>query len=198
MGRPAAGSRDRAAAQPEPGVAGSLHPGVEAVADEGAARRPSPDSSRCRSRRSRSAAEAAAAEAEKAAKEKAAAAAPTVARSAALAALLAGQAGAAPALPPGHEIDERYRQLRELVTPPGAAPIDQVLKLLDDLRQQLARMNAAGVGAPAVAAGRRSFACAASGVPAPAAAAGSLAGQHGRAEHGVARRRRAPAGCRRL
>ena len=91
---------------------------------------------------------AAAADLEKAAKEKAAAVAPTVARSAALAALLAGQAGAAPALPPGHQIDERYRQLRDLVTPPGAAPIDQVLKLLDDLRQQLARMNAAGVGAP--------------------------------------------------
>ena len=94
---------------------------------------------------------AAAAELEKAAKEKAAAIAPTVARSAALAALLAGQAGAAPALPPGHQIDERYRQLRELVTPPGAAPIDQVLKVLDDLRQQLARMNAAGVGAPVAA-----------------------------------------------
>lgn len=100
-----------------------------------------------------SAAEAAAAEAEKAGKAQATAAAPTVVRSAALAALLAGQAGAAPALPPGHEIDERYKQLRELVSPPGAAPIDQVLKLLDDLRQQLARMNAAGVGAPVVAAG---------------------------------------------
>ncbi len=100
-----------------------------------------------------SAAEAAAAELEKAAKEKAAAAAPTVAKSAALAALLAGQAGAAPALPPGHQIDERYRPLRDLVTPAGSAPIDQVLKLLDDLRQQLARMNAAGVGASAVAAG---------------------------------------------
>lgn len=96
--------------------------------------------------------EAAAAEAEKAAKDKAAAVAPTVAKSAALAALLAGHAGAAPALPPGHEIDERYRQLRELVTPPGSAPIEQVLKLLDDLRQQLARLNAAGVGGAAAAA----------------------------------------------
>ncbi len=99
-----------------------------------------------------SAAEAAA-EVGKAGKAQATAAAPTAVRSAALAALLAGQAGAAPALPPGHEIDERYKQLRELVSPPGAAPIDQVLKLLDDLRQQLARMNAAGVGAPVVAAG---------------------------------------------
>jgi len=100
-----------------------------------------------------SVAEAAVAEAEKAAKEKAAAAAPTVAKSAALAALLAGQTGAAPALPAGHQIDERYKQLRDLVAPPGSAPIDQVLKLLDDLRQQLARMNAAGAGAAPVAAG---------------------------------------------
>jgi type VI secretion system protein ImpL len=100
-----------------------------------------------------SAAEAAAAEAEKAAKEKAASVAPTIAKSSALAALLAGQAGATPAQPPGHEIDERYTKLRELVTPPGAAPIDQLLKLLDDLRQQLAKMNAAGVGAAPVAAG---------------------------------------------
>ena len=37
VGRPAAGPRDRAAAQPEPGLPGSLHPGVEAVAVEGAA-----------------------------------------------------------------------------------------------------------------------------------------------------------------
>jgi type VI secretion system protein ImpL len=96
---------------------------------------------------------AAAADLEKAAKEKAAAVAPTVAKSAALAALLAGQAGATPAAPPGHEIDERYRNLRELVTPPGSAPIDAVLKLLDDLRQQLAKMNAAGVGAAPVAVG---------------------------------------------
>src|SRR5262249_32030878 len=99
------------------------------------------------------AAEAAAAEAEKAAKAQAAAGTPAAVRSAALAALLAGQAGATPAAPPGHEIDERYRALRELVVPPGSAPIEGVLKLLDDLRQQLARMNAAGVGAPPVAAG---------------------------------------------
>ena len=99
-----------------------------------------------------SSAEAVAAEVEKAAKDKAASVAPTVAKSAALAALLTGQSGAAPTLQPGHEIDERYRQLRELVSPPGSAPIDQVLKLLDDLRQQLARLNAAGVGAVAVSA----------------------------------------------
>ena len=94
-----------------------------------------------------SAAEAAAAEA--AAKAKGAIAAPAASRgAAALSSVLAGQPGAAPALPPGHEIDERYRPLRELVATSGGAPIEQVLKLLNDLQQQLAKMNAAGVGAP--------------------------------------------------
>jgi type VI secretion system protein ImpL len=93
------------------------------------------------------AAEAAAAEA--AAKAKGAIAVPATSRgAAALSSVLAGQPGAAPALPPGHEIDERYRPLRELVATSGGAPIEQVLKLLNDLQQQLAKMNAAGVGAP--------------------------------------------------
>ena len=93
-----------------------------------------------------SAAEAAA---EAAAKKAAAAAAPSAARgAAALSSILAGQPGAAPVLPPGHEIDDRYKQLRDLVATSGGAPIDQVLKLLNDLQQQLAKLNAAGVGAP--------------------------------------------------
>jgi type VI secretion system protein ImpL len=62
--------------------------------------------------------------------------------------VLGGQPGAAPVQPPGHEIDERYKPLRDLVATTGGAPIDQVLKLLNDLQQQLAKMNAAGVGAP--------------------------------------------------
>jgi len=87
--------------------------------------------------------------AEAAAKKAAAAAAPGATRSAAaLSSILAGQPGAAPALPPGHEIDERYKPLRDLVAASGGAPIDQVLKLLNDLQQQLAKLNAAGVGAP--------------------------------------------------
>jgi type VI secretion system protein ImpL len=87
--------------------------------------------------------------AETAAKAKAAAAAPSAARgAAALSSILGGQPGAAPAQPPGHEIDERYKQLRDLVAASGGAPIDQVLKLLNDLQQQLAKLNAAGVGAP--------------------------------------------------
>jgi type VI secretion system protein ImpL len=62
----------------------------------------------------------------------------------------------APGRPPmrllGHEIDERYKRLRDLVATTGGAPIDQVLKVLNDLQQQLAKMAAAGTGAaPAVA-----------------------------------------------
>lgn len=83
-----------------------------------------------------------AAEAE-AAKDKAAG----PAKSDGLAVLFSGKSGA-PVQPPGHEIDERYREIRELVSPSGGAPIDQVLKLIDDLRQQLAAINArAGTGA---------------------------------------------------
>jgi type VI secretion system protein ImpL len=66
---------------------------------------------------------------------------------------LGGQPGTAPALPLGHEIDERYRQLRDLVSTSGGAPIDQVLKVLNDLQQQLAKMAAAGTGAPAAPVG---------------------------------------------
>ena len=86
--------------------------------------------------------------AEAAAKKAVAAAAPSATRgTAALSSILGGQPGAAPVQPPGHEIDERYKQLRDLVAAAGGAPIDQVLKLLNDLQQQLAKMNAAGAGA---------------------------------------------------
>ncbi|TAJ83509.1 type VI secretion system membrane subunit TssM [Reyranella sp.] len=73
-------------------------------------------------------------------------------KSSTLSSLLTGQSGGgAPPLPPGHEIDERYRQLRELVAATGGAPIDQVLKLLNDLQQQLAKLAAAPVGSTAPA-----------------------------------------------
>src|SRR5262249_32128982 len=49
--------------------------------------------------------------------------------------LRGGQSGNAPILPPGHEIDERYQPLRELVASTGGAPIDLVLKVLNDLQQ---------------------------------------------------------------
>jgi type VI secretion system protein ImpL len=99
-----------------------------------------------------SAAEAAAAEAEKAAKAKSGATSSNVARPS-LSILLGGPSGAAHALPPGRQIDERYKQLRDLVAASGGAPIDQVLKLLNDLQQQLAKMAAAGPGAGAAPVG---------------------------------------------
>jgi type VI secretion system protein ImpL len=96
---------------------------------------------------------AAAAATEAAAKGKAAVAATTTSTPALISSLFGGQHGAAPALPPGHEIDQRYKQLRELVVPSGGAPIDQVLKLLNDLQQQLAKMAATPLGsAPPVGA----------------------------------------------
>ena len=59
-------------------------------------------------------------------------------------------AGAAPALPPGHEIDLRHKALRDLVAGGAGAPIEQVLKALNDLQQQLAKLAAAPLGsAPA-------------------------------------------------
>ena len=100
------------------------------------------------------AAEIAAEEAEKAAKTKAATASPLAMTrtAAALAAQLTGHQGAG-AMPLGHEIDERYRQLRELVSTTGGAPIDQVLKLLNDLQQQLAKLAAIGAGTAPAAVG---------------------------------------------
>jgi type VI secretion system protein ImpL len=99
------------------------------------------------------AAAAAAAAAEAEAKKKAAAALPTTASSI-IPSLLTGQPGAAaPALPQGHEVDERYKPLRDLVASTGGAPIDQVLKLLNDLQQQLAKLAAAGPSTAAPAAG---------------------------------------------
>jgi type VI secretion system protein ImpL len=91
-------------------------------------------------------ANAAAVAADVAAKEKAAVAATTTSTPALISSLFGSQHGATPALPPGHEIDERYKQLRDLVTPSGGAPIDQVLKLLNDLQQQLAKMAATPLG----------------------------------------------------
>ncbi|MBP0491779.1 type VI secretion system membrane subunit TssM [Pararoseomonas indoligenes] len=56
------------------------------------------------------------------------------------------QPGAAPALPPGTEIDRRYQALRDLVAGGAGAPISQLLKLLNDLQQQLAKLAAAPIG----------------------------------------------------
>jgi type VI secretion system protein ImpL len=65
------------------------------------------------------------------------------------------QPGQAAPLPPGHEVDEHFKALRDLVGNGPGAPIDQVLKSLNDLQQQLAKVAALPIGAtaPALAAG---------------------------------------------
>jgi type VI secretion system protein ImpL len=88
------------------------------------------------------------------AKVGAAAAAPAV--DPRLAALFgSGQPGQAVPLAPGHAVDEHFKALRDLVGSGPGAPIDLVLKSLNDLQQQLAKMAAApvGGGAPVVPAG---------------------------------------------
>jgi type VI secretion system protein ImpL len=51
--------------------------------------------------------------------------------------------------PPGHEIDDRYRGLLTLVGGNGPdAPIDEALKSLIDIQQEMAKMAAAAVGSP--------------------------------------------------
>ena len=47
--------------------------------------------------------------------------------------------------PPGHEVDARYQNLRDLVAGGPGAPIDQVLKPLSDLQQEMAKLAAAPV-----------------------------------------------------
>jgi type VI secretion system protein ImpL len=60
---------------------------------------------------------------------------------------------AASALPgaaaPGREVEEYFRPLRELVAVSAGTPIDQVLKRINDLQQQLAKLAAAGPAAAA-------------------------------------------------
>jgi type VI secretion system protein ImpL len=60
----------------------------------------------------------------------------------------APQPGQAPALPPGHEVDEHFKPLRDLVGSGPGAPIDFVLKSLDDVRQQMAKLAQAPPGSP--------------------------------------------------
>jgi type VI secretion system protein ImpL len=57
--------------------------------------------------------------------------------------------GAGPAAePPGKKIDDRYRALRDFVGNGPGAPIDQALKVIDALHQQLARLGTAAPGVP--------------------------------------------------
>jgi type VI secretion system protein ImpL len=51
---------------------------------------------------------------------------------------------------PGHEIDERYKALRDLVGHGANAPIDQVLREVGDAQQQIAKLAAALLGTGSV------------------------------------------------
>ena len=53
--------------------------------------------------------------------------------------------------PPGHEIDERYQALRDLVGHGPAAPIDLVLREVGDAQQQIAKLAATLVSTGAAA-----------------------------------------------
>jgi len=57
-----------------------------------------------------------------------------------------GQPTGAPPEPPGKAIDDRYKPLRDFVGTGPGAPIDIVLKLLNDMQQQLSRIASAPVG----------------------------------------------------
>jgi type VI secretion system protein ImpL len=68
--------------------------------------------------------------------------------------LLGAPAGGAPAEPPGKAVDDQFKPLIDFVGKGPGAPIDAVLKLLNDLQQQLGKLAAAPVGgAPPVATG---------------------------------------------
>jgi type VI secretion system protein ImpL len=60
-------------------------------------------------------------------------------------------AASAPAQLPGHEIDERYQALRELVGDGPGAPIDLVLRSIGETQQQIAKQAATLVSGGAVA-----------------------------------------------
>ena len=59
--------------------------------------------------------------------------------------VLLGAKGESVAVRPGHEIDERYKALRDLVGTGAGAPIEQVMRDLVDLQQQFAKLAAAGL-----------------------------------------------------
>jgi type VI secretion system protein ImpL len=64
--------------------------------------------------------------------------------------LIGTQSAAPPPEPPGKRIDDHYRPLRDFVGSGSGAPIDQALKAIDALHQQLARI---GGSSPAAAPG---------------------------------------------
>ena len=57
-----------------------------------------------------------------------------------------GAVAGPPPEPPGRAIDDRYKPLRDFVGSGPGAPVDIVLKLLNDMQQQLSRMASTPVG----------------------------------------------------
>ncbi len=108
--------------------------------------------------------------------------------------LLAAQASTLPTTPPGKEIDDRYRNLRDYVGTGPGAPIDQTLKAMDALHQQLARLGAIAVagGSGPPLAGRGCGIAAARGSDRRTAAGLALARGDGRQRHGGPHRQHAP------
>jgi type VI secretion system protein ImpL len=68
-----------------------------------------------------------------------------------LASVLGNTQSTVPEMLPGHEIDERYKALIDLVGEGRGSPIDQVLRSLSDMQQQLAKMAATLVSSGSVA-----------------------------------------------
>jgi type VI secretion system protein ImpL len=66
-----------------------------------------------------------------------------------LQALLGVASEAGPALP-GHEVDELYQPLRDLVSAEGGARLDRIMQSIAELQQQLAKLAAAGLRSTAV------------------------------------------------
>jgi type VI secretion system protein ImpL len=86
----------------------------------------------------------------------AAAQAATASAASRLQSVIGGPAAGPPPDPPGKVIDDRYKALRDFVGSGPGAPIDLILKLLNDLQSQLNRMASTPAGAapaPALATG---------------------------------------------
>ncbi|MBV8589177.1 MAG: type VI secretion system membrane subunit TssM [Acetobacteraceae bacterium] len=79
-----------------------------------------------------------------------------------------------PSPPPGSEIDERYKAFRDYVGSGPNAPIDQTLKALNDLQQQVARRPAGGAGGSAPTGGDPGIALRAAAATAPPPVARAL------------------------
>ena len=60
--------------------------------------------------------------------------------------VLGAQNSGPPPAPPGKKIDDRYRPLRDFVGTGPGAPIEQALKAIDGLRQQLAKLGTPASG----------------------------------------------------